>query len=407
MQDNINTLNKELVDAKISLDEIYLDPNNPRFTSLKWDDIPDQQISDASIQVATKRKLEEEFSIYKLVDNIQINGFLPIDRVIVKKFAENKYVVLEGNRRICAAKNIMELYKGNPEQVEESVVDSLKEISCLIYTGSERQPSWVFQGLRHIIGIQEWPAYNKARLLVQLMEDENLSLTEVGKKFGLTAYGAGQWVRGYYAFIQAAEESDYTQEIDERAYPYLQEIFSRSNPVFKDWLQWNDTEYKFEEACWSDWALERFIDGLRPVVEYAEKMGVLVAIEPVVRHIVCNPVRARKVLDEINSPNLRIILDPVNLLETYNYEKQDEIFDQAIELLGKDIAMIHFKDFLRKDAGGQLAATGAGQGGMEDYRTILRFAKQEKPWVFATLENTTPENSVQCLQYLQKQYDVC
>ncbi|MEQ2907015.1 ParB N-terminal domain-containing protein [[Ruminococcus] lactaris] len=167
MQDNINTLNKELVDAKISLDEIYLDPNNPRFTSLKWDDIPDQQISDASIQVATKRKLEEEFSIYKLVDNIQINGFLPIDRVIVKKFAENKYVVLEGNRRICAAKNIMELYKGNPEQVEESVVDSLKEISCLIYTGSERQPSWVFQGLRHIIGIQEWPAYNKARLLVQ------------------------------------------------------------------------------------------------------------------------------------------------------------------------------------------------------------------------------------------------
>ena len=247
MQDNINTLNKELVDAKISLDEIYLDPNNPRFTSLKWDDIPDQQISDASIQAATKRKLEEEFSIYKLVDNIQINGFLPIDRVIVKKFAENKYVVLEGNRRICAAKNIMELYKENPEQVEESVVDSLKEISCLIYTGSERQPSWVFQGLRHIIGIQEWPAYNKARLLVQLMEDENLSLTEVGKKFGLTAYGAGQWVRGYYAFIQAAEESDYTQEIDERAYPYLQEIFSRSNPVFKDWLQWNDTEYKFED----------------------------------------------------------------------------------------------------------------------------------------------------------------
>lgn len=141
----------------------------------------------------------------------------------------------------------MELYKGNPEQVEESVVDSLKEISCLIYTGSERQPSWVFQGLRHIIGIQEWPAYNKARLLVQLMEDENLSLTEVGKKFGLTAYGAGQWVRGYYAFIQAAEESDYTQEIDERAYPYLQEIFSRSNPVFKDWLQWNDTEYKFKD----------------------------------------------------------------------------------------------------------------------------------------------------------------
>ena len=79
----------------------------------------------------------------------------------------------------------------------------------------------------------------------------------------------------------------------------------------------------------------------------------------------------------------------------------------AVVELGKDIAMIHFKDFLRKDAGGQLAATGAGQGGMEDYRTILRFAKQEKPYIFATLENTTPENAVECLNYLKKQYDEC
>jgi len=44
---------------------------------------------------------------------------------------------------------------------------------------------------------------------------------------------------------------------------------------------------------------------------------------------------------------------------------------------------------------------------MGDYRTILRFAKEQKPYVFATLENTTPENAVQCLQYLQKQYDEC
>ena len=117
--------------------------------------------------------------------------------------------------------------------------------------------------------------------------------------------------------------------------------------------------------------------------------------------------RARTVLDEIGSPNLQILLDPVNLLNMENVDAREDVFAEAIELLGKDVAMIHFKDFLRKDAGGQLAATGAGQGGMGDYRTILRFAKQEKPWVFATLENTTPENSVQCLQYLQKQYDAC
>ena len=31
-------------------------------------------------------------------------------------------------------------------------------------------------------------------------------MSEVGKRFGLTPYGAGQWVRGYYAFKQAKEE---------------------------------------------------------------------------------------------------------------------------------------------------------------------------------------------------------
>lgn len=247
MADNFGTINKELVDLEISLDKIFLDPNNPRFTSKNWNNISDEHIADEAIQKLTKRRLEEEFSIYKLVDNIKINGFLPIDRIIVKQFGENKYVVLEGNRRVCAAKTIMENYVNDHDYTNEDVIESLNEIKCLVYTGSEEQPSWVFQGLRHIIGIQEWPAYNKARLLVQLMEEEHLSLTEVGRKFGLTAYGAGQWVRGYYAFSQAAEESDYTQEIDERAYPYLQEIFSRSNPVFKDWLKWNDNEYKFED----------------------------------------------------------------------------------------------------------------------------------------------------------------
>lgn len=48
--------------------------------------------------------------------------------------------------------------------------------------------------------------------------------------------------------------------------------------------------------------------------------------------------------------------------------------------------------------------TGAGRGGM-DYTQIMRFAKREKPFIFGTLENTTPDNAVSCLEFLQKQYD--
>lgn len=162
-----------------------------------------------------------------------------------------------------------------------------------------------------------------------------------------------------------------------------------------------NVEYKFEEACWNEESLQIFINNLRPVVKYAEQMGVLMAIEPVVRHIVCNPVRARRVLDEIDSPNLRIILDPVNLLESYNYEKQDEIIDEAIELLGRDIAVLHVKDFVVKD--GRLVSVPVGQGQCH-WDRIIPYMKKEKPYMHATLEDTKPDNAVAALNYIAKIY---
>lgn len=159
-----------------------------------------------------------------------------------------------------------------------------------------------------------------------------------------------------------------------------------------------NVEYKFEEACWNEESLQIFIKNLRPVVKYAEQMGVLMAIEPVVRHIVCDSVRARRVLDEIDSPNLRIILDPVNLLESYNYEKQDEIIDEALELLGKDVAVLHVKDFVIEN--GKLVSVPVGQGQCH-WDRIMPYMKKEKPYMHATLEDTKPDNAMAALNYIK------
>lgn len=81
------------------------------------------------------------------------------------------------------------------------------------------------------------------------MEREELSLTEVGKRFGLTAFGAGQWVRGYRAYKQAREETDYVSEIDDRIYPYFQELFGRSSAPMKEWMKWDDSKKRFEDTA--------------------------------------------------------------------------------------------------------------------------------------------------------------
>ena len=161
-------------------------------------------------------------------------------------------------------------------------------------------------------------------------------------------------------------------------------------------------EYKFEPANHSDEALKLFIKRLRPVVDYAEKSGVIFAIEPVFKHIVCNPKRARIVLDEIASPNLQIIFDPVNLLDISNYERRDEIFEEAMDILGDDIAVLHLKDFVVEDGG--LKSVAAGTGEMQ-YDKILKFVKDKKPFMHASLENTVPENAVKTREFIQKIYD--
>ncbi|MBP3273892.1 MAG: sugar phosphate isomerase/epimerase [Butyrivibrio sp.] len=153
-----------------------------------------------------------------------------------------------------------------------------------------------------------------------------------------------------------------------------------------------------KEACHSKEALETFITGLKPVVKCAESMGVIIAIEPVYRHIVYDAKRAREVLDRIESPNLQIIFDPVNLLWTDNYENRYEVIDEAIDLLGKDIAMIHLKDsILMEDS---VKSVGCGFGEMK-YDSIIKFALEKKPFIHATLEDTKPETAQESLKCIK------
>ncbi|MDE5951182.1 MAG: sugar phosphate isomerase/epimerase, partial [Acetatifactor sp.] len=159
--------------------------------------------------------------------------------------------------------------------------------------------------------------------------------------------------------------------------------------------------YSYVPECHGEQALQTFITNLRPIVKYAEQMGVVVAIEPVWKHIVCNPGRARRVLDEIASPNLQIILDPVNLLDISNYQEQEAIVEEAIDVLGPDVAMVHLKDYMPE--GDKLKSMGCGLGMMK-YEAVLKFIKERKPYIHVTLEDTKPENNQQAKAHILELY---
>ena len=118
---------------------------------------------------------------------------------------------------------------------------------------------------------------------------------------------------------------------------------------------------------------------------------------------------ARKVLDAIDSPNLQIIFDPVNLLCVDNLAQQDEIIEKAFDLLLKDIAVVHCKDYIVEGSELKSVAAGTGKGnpvtgGGLNYPLLLKKIKEHKPYVHCTLENTVPENAVATREFMERTY---
>ena len=115
------------------------------------------------------------------------------------------------------------------------------------------------------------------------------------------------------------------------------------------------------------------------MVAYAEQLGVIVGIAAL----------AKQLVQEIQSPNLRIIMDCANLMSVENHQQQEKVIHQALTDLRDDICSMHLKDFVV--AHGQIKIVPVGTGWM-DYSPILKFLKYDKPLMFASLEATTEEH---------------
>lgn len=97
------------------------------------------------------------------------------------------------------------------------------------------------------------------------------------------------------------------------------------------------------------------------ILPRAEKLGVTLLIETEAANTVSTPERARRLMDDMGSPNLKIVLDPANLFlpGTARPENARGTLDDAFARFGGDILLAHGKDIR---AGGDIdfCATGLG-----------------------------------------------
>lgn len=143
------------------------------------------------------------------------------------------------------------------------------------------------------------------------------------------------------------------------------------------------------------------LESVRELVREAERCEAVVCIEAVERYVISSPKRLRRLIDEIASPNLRVIYDPVNLMWSTNCERESAILDDAHALLGAHIRILHAKDYTIE--GGNFRELSAGQGRL-NYRKVLHWLKTQPRTIDILLENTHPASIGRTIEFLQQAY---
>ncbi|MGV9869271.1 sugar phosphate isomerase/epimerase family protein [Rhodococcus koreensis] len=87
---------------------------------------------------------------------------------------------------------------------------------------------------------------------------------------------------------------------------------------------------------------------LEQLAVIAENTGVTIAFEPEHTNVVSTAVLARTMLDEVGSDRLKIVFDAANLLDTADLSSgtMTAVIDQALDLLGPDLALAHAKELV-------------------------------------------------------------
>lgn len=207
----------------IEIERLFLDKDNPRLP----EEVQGKKESDLLIA------LYRGFNLDELAESMSKNGYFDEEPLVVipkklprklskvdpnsKEFIDfiskkgADFVVVEGNRRLAAAKILLDsslreqLRIKHWPDIVEGVIGSLKVLPTIVY--SRRNEVVPYLGVRHIVGIQKWDSYAKARYIASLVE-LGRSLEEVESEIGDTQGSARKNYISYKLLEQATDEFD-------------------------------------------------------------------------------------------------------------------------------------------------------------------------------------------------------
>ncbi len=199
----------------MEVENLLFDPHNPR--------LPPTISSEGEDEVM--KWLLRDASIIELMGAIGEKGYFAGEPVLVveSEREKNKFEVVEGNRRLCAVKlllnpTIAPIRKNAVKEVAEEAKERPSEIPVVIYNA--RQDILDYLGYRHITGIKEWGALAKAKYLWQLRESyQDLPLStqfkSLAKAIGSKSNYVARLLTGYNLLLKVSEKDFFDLGLDE------------------------------------------------------------------------------------------------------------------------------------------------------------------------------------------------
>lgn len=131
----------------------------------------------------------------------------------------------------------------------------------------------------------------------------------------------------------------------------------------------------------------------------AEKAGAQVSLEAYWRNIIGSIDRAQRVLKEVNSPALKLVMDPCNYFRIDQMSQIKPMLEEMFRRLGRYALLAHAKDVVMSAKGQEHPAAGRG---VLDYPLFFRLlAELDRP-IDVLLEHLTLDDVPRALGFVRK-----
>jgi sugar phosphate isomerase/epimerase len=132
------------------------------------------------------------------------------------------------------------------------------------------------------------------------------------------------------------------------------------------------------------------LEQIAAALAVAERYDVVLAVEPEHNNVVADGTAARRLLDQLRSEHLKVVLDAANLIRPGELARQHETLREAFALLGESLVLAHAKDV--RDS--TIVAAGRGDLDYALYVELLRDAGYTGPLILHGLsEDEVPESA--------------